>query len=85
MNIPGTVKAIAEGGEAALKADVVTPYSGPYPPPGSGVHTYIIKVYALNKLIPNPGDVVTQSRADFETAYKSYFVTTTTYTGYYQR
>ncbi|TKR81493.1 hypothetical protein L596_015355 [Steinernema carpocapsae] len=58
MNIPGNL---------VTKGDVVTPYAGPSPPPGSGFHRYIVLAYKqLGKL--DIGDLKSAPREQFRVA-----------------
>ena len=79
-NIPGSLREISEGttrhdipvgSVEGTNDDLVALYSGPCPPPGTGIHHYYFALYALNtETLPvdlhNP-----VRRHDFETLYTS--------------
>jgi hypothetical protein len=92
INIPPQVTGLEEGvskkkmplGTMELKnswGDIG--YGGPEPPPGSGEHSYVITIYALNveKLDLKPDT----SLPKFEQALKGKVVSSASLTGFYSR
>lgn len=57
-NIPGTARALLEGSDGGGRSGTSdfgrVGWGGPFPPPGSGRHRYVFKLYALDKRIDLP-------------------------------
>ncbi|MBM4283628.1 MAG: YbhB/YbcL family Raf kinase inhibitor-like protein [Deltaproteobacteria bacterium] len=90
INLPPEAAALAEGasgkqmpaGARELKNSWGKPgYGGPQPPPGTGIHPYVITVYALNvEHLDLKGDA---GLAGFEQALQNKILASATITGYY--
>lgn len=78
-NIPATTRQIPEGATASDKMpsgsvegrnhDELAKYSGPCPPSGTGVHHYVLALYALNKETLNVDTGTALNRTAFESKY----------------
>jgi hypothetical protein len=92
MDIPADVTSLPEDASGkSMPAGAVeirnsfgtTGYGGPQPPKGSGAHSYVITVYALNsdkiELKPNA------SLSDFQSAIKGKVIQQATITGKYEQ
>lgn len=93
FNIPGTVTQLSEGAsgnnmpEGALEIHNSfrsKGYGGPQPPKGSGVHTYVFTIYALN----TPKIELTKSFLTYDeilTSLRSRIISKSTYCGTFKQ
>jgi Raf kinase inhibitor-like YbhB/YbcL family protein len=93
VDIPPTASAIAEGasGTSAIPAGArelantfgSLGYGGPKPPPGSGPHSYVATIYALDT--PRLGITGAVSAASLARAFEGHVLAQATLTGHFER
>ncbi len=91
-NIPAGVTSLPEGASGknmppgaveAKNSFGTTGYGGPQPPKGTGSHSYVVTLYALNvDKIDLPASA---SRSDFQNAIKGKIIQQATITGHYKQ
>jgi Raf kinase inhibitor-like YbhB/YbcL family protein len=90
INIPAAVTSLAENDSVSMPAGAVQLnnslgepfYYGPYPPQLTGLHPYVITVYALN--VASLGLLPNTSLAEFEAAIQGKVVDSASMTGYFR-
>ena len=90
VNIPAAVTSLPENASANMPAGAVQlnnswgepVYYGPYPPQLTGLHPYVITVYALN--VASLDLPVNTSLAEFEAAIQGKVVDSASITGYFR-
>ena len=90
VNIPASVTSLAENASVIMQTGAVQlnnswgepVYFGPYPWTGTGIHPYVITVYALN--VASLDLPVNTSLAEFEAAIQGKIVGSASMTGYFR-
>ena len=93
-NIPSNVTLLEQGDsdDGSMPADSIQSlnsfgvkgYSGPQPPQGSGKHTYVFTLYALNVKSLQPLDI-SMNYEKIEAFLKPYVIAKATYSGTFER